>query len=150
MTLLFSKFTKKDFPEYKAWYEDAELNMRLGPMDDAWLEHVMNETDGCQYSVFHDKELVAVIGFKFPDSKHPAYFITDFAMKPNLRNKGIGSEILHELIKQHPLKPRQTWKAFVDIRNPRAKTFFEKNGWVCLSETPDKHGMLVLEFKDTN
>lgn len=144
-SLRFSTFTTKDFSEYKAWYEDAELNKRLGPMDDQWLDHVLHETDGCEYSVFRGKELVAVVGIKFPDPTHPAYYITDFAIKPHLRNQSIGSSVLRALIKLHKRKPGQSWKAFVDVRNSGAKSFFEKNGWICASETPDEHGMLTLE-----
>ena len=118
MPLHFAKFRREDFLEYKSWYEDADLNTHLGPMDEEWLEYVMKETDGCQYSVFGDKELIAVVGIKFPNAQHPAYYITDFAMKPSLRSQGIGSELLTELTKRHPLIPGQTWKAFVHIQNP--------------------------------
>jgi RimJ/RimL family protein N-acetyltransferase len=114
-------------------------------MDEEWLEHVLHETDGRQYSVFRGEELIAVIGIKFPTAQYPAYYITDFAMKPHLRSKGIGSEVLSELVRLHPLSMGQTWRAFVDIRNPRARAFFEKNEWICTSEKPDEHGMLTLE-----
>lgn len=144
MNVRFTKFTAEDFPEYKAWYEDAELNMRLGPMDDAWLDHILTENNGCQYSVFCEKELIAVIGILFPNPEHPAYYITDFAIKPALRNQGIGSEVLLELVKLHPLKRGETWRMFIDERNPRAKIFFERNGWNCVSEIPDEHGMVMM------
>jgi ribosomal protein S18 acetylase RimI-like enzyme len=147
MGLVIAQFTKKDFPIYKDWFEDTELNTRLGPMDDDWLEYVMNQVDGCQYSVFDENKLVAVIGIILPDEKHPAYYITDFAIRPDLRGKGVGSEVLRSFLKQFPLKPGQTWKTFVDTRNPRAKTFFESNGWVCQSEFPDKDGMFELQFQ---
>lgn len=145
MKLRFSTFTAADFSEYKAWYDDAELDKRLGPMDDKWLDHVMHETRGHQYSVFLGKDLVAVIGILLPDAEHPAYYITDFAMKPHLRNQGIGSQVLAKLMKLYSLKPGEEWRAFIDERNPRAKAFFEKNGWKCVSNTPDEHGMLLLE-----
>ncbi|MBI2524268.1 GNAT family N-acetyltransferase [Candidatus Peregrinibacteria bacterium] len=145
MKLRFSKFTAEDFPEYKTWYEDPALNKSLGPMDDKWLDHVMHETRGQQYSVFLEKELVAVMGILLPDAEHPAYYITDFALKPSLRNQGIGSEVLEELRKLYTLKPGETWRTFIDERNPRARAFFERNGWVCVSDTPDEHGMLLLE-----
>jgi len=146
MELRFSKFLGADFSKYKSWYKDAELNMRLGPMDDDWLKNVMDEQNGYQYSVFLDKELVAVIGILFPDTKHPAYYITDFAIKPNLRNKGFGSKILKEVIRKHSLKLGQTWKTFVNIKNPKAKLFFERNGWIS-SKEPDKDDMYTLELK---
>ncbi|MBI3336260.1 GNAT family N-acetyltransferase [Candidatus Peregrinibacteria bacterium] len=146
MNLQFSTFRVEDFPEYKSWYDDAELNKRLGPMDDEWLSHIMSERDGCEYSIFRDRELVAVTGLTFPTIEHPYYIVTDLAIKPHLRDQGIGSAILHELMRLHALQPGQSWKVFVDIKNPKAKLFFEKNGWICESETPDKHGMLTLTF----
>ena len=118
-------------------------------MDNKWLDHVMTATDECQYSVFCDKELVAVVGIIFPDAKHPSYYITDFALKPHLRNQGIGSEVLKELMNLHILKPGQSWKTFIDKRNPKAKSFFEKHSWICLTKTPDKHGMFTLKFTES-
>ncbi|MBI5156355.1 GNAT family N-acetyltransferase [Candidatus Peregrinibacteria bacterium] len=147
MKIHLAKFKEADFPEYKSWYKDADLNLRLGPMDDEWLEHVTKATDGSQYSFFRDEELIAVVGIKFPNNQYPAYYITDFAMKPGLRGQGIGTEVLSELIKQHVLEPDQTWRAFIDVKNPKAKIFFEKNGWACTTNEPDEHGMFMLELK---
>jgi hypothetical protein len=42
MELRFSKFRKEDFPELQTWYEDAELNTHLGPMDEEWLNCVLS------------------------------------------------------------------------------------------------------------
>ena len=117
-------------------------------MDNKWLDHVMQERGGHQYSVFLGKDLIAVIGILLPNAEHPACYITDFAIKPDRRNQGIGSQILMELLKLHTLKPGEMWRAFIDERNPRAKTFFEKNGWKCVSEIPDKHGMLMMDCGD--
>lgn len=145
-SLRLSKFAEEDFPEYRSWYDDAELNLRLGPMDDEWLECVLNETDGRQYSVFEDEELVAVIGVTFPAADHPACFITDLAVKPSRRRHGIGSRVLAELMTLHRLEPGQTWNAVVDVKNAGARRFLEKNGWRCVTPTPDAHGMLALEI----
>ena len=144
--LTFSKFKAEDFPEYKLWYKDALLNRELGPMDNEWLEHVLKETDGCEYSVFRDDELIAVVGIKYPVEQYPDYYLTDFAMKPDLRYQGIGSEVLQELMKLHPLKPGQSWKAVVNQRNEKAAAFFKKHGW-SVAEKPDKHGMLAMHYK---
>ncbi len=115
-------------------------------MDQEWLDCVMAETNGYHYSVFLEGELVAVLGIKFPDSKHPDFHLTDITVKPDLRNKGIGSQVLDELLKRHLLKPGQSWKTVVNINNPKAKSFFEKNGWVCVSKRPDKNSMITLIY----
>lgn len=146
MTLKFSLFAAADFPEYASWYEDVELNERLGPMDEAWLEAVLHVKDGCTYAVFREKELVAVIGITFPDAEHPAYHITDFAVKPNIRNRRIGSRALDELLNMHGRDEVRTWRAFVDAKNEKAASFFERNGWTRMSKKPDTDGMIMLEY----
>ncbi len=112
-------------------------------MDDEWLEHVMKEENGLQYSVFSGKDLVAVVGMIPPMEKYPDYYLTDFAIKPDLRDQGIGSTVLRELIQLHPLV---SWKAVVNVRNTKASSFFKKNGW-SVAEKPDEHGMLAMEYK---
>ena len=146
MRLRFEIFKTDHFTEYRSWYEDSDLNKTLGPLDQEWLDCVLKQENGCQYSVFDESELVAVVGIDFPDSKHPIYFISDIAVKPSLRERGIGSQTIDDLIEMHKLKPGQSWVASVDEKNPRAKSFFEKKGWVAKSETPNQHGMLELRF----
>ena len=73
--MTFAKFIQTDFPEYKSWYNDTELNMRLGPMDDDWLEHVMNAKDSYQHSVllnltFVTKVSAALYSKNFSDNTH--------------------------------------------------------------------------------
>lgn len=148
MNLTFSRFAAADFDEYTSRYDDTALNMHLGPMGKAWLESVLSQTNGIDYSIFLEGELVAVIGFMYPDAAHPFYFITDFAIKPHLRSRGIGSAVLRELLHLHPLKPSHYWRTVVDVNNPQAKSFFEKNGWACLTQASDEHGMLTLEWRN--
>ena len=147
MVLKFIEFTAADFPEYRSWYEDPELNKHLGPpIDQEWLDYVMAWSDGCEYSVFDVGELVAVVGIWFPTAEHPTYTISDLAVKPQLRGRGIGSQVLADLMTLHKLSSGQSWAAYVHVSNPRAKSFLEKHGWLCKCEVPDEHGMLHLTF----
>ncbi len=41
MELVFRRFQQTDYPEYAAWFVDAELDRQLGPMDQAWLDAVL-------------------------------------------------------------------------------------------------------------
>jgi len=95
------KFKPEDFEEYKSWYKDVNLAKELGPMDKEWLNAVLKEKDGQEYSAFNKENLVAVVGIKFPNTEHPYYFITDIAVKPSLKNQGIGSQVLQKLIELH-------------------------------------------------
>lgn len=151
----FKIFKKEDFPEYLSWYQDPELNRRLGPMeeDDEWLQHTLEEQNdpnnhgGCTYSIFQNEKLVSVLGIVYPDQEGPNYGITNIAVKPQLRSKGIGNLVLKKLIQLHPLKEGQVWKAYVDESNPKAKLFFESNGWRCDSESPEHNNMFMLEYR---
>jgi len=151
MSFKIVRFTAADLPEYRSWYEDPELNERLGPpVDQEWLDCVMDLTDGCEYSVFDDSVLVAVVGIWFPTAEHPRYTISDLAVKPQLRGRGIGSRALAGLMRLHRLDPGQSWAAHVHVGNPRAKSFLEKHGWVCQCAVPDDHGYLELTFSGSD
>jgi ribosomal protein S18 acetylase RimI-like enzyme len=141
--LRFTPFRSEDFAEYKRWYDDADLNAHLGPMDESWLQAVLHENNGREYAVFSGSELIAVVGIKFPTPEHPSHYITDFAIKPHLRSKGIGSQVLRALLKMYP--HHTGWRSFVDAKNLRAQKFFRSNGWQEVSEEPDDHGMVELE-----
>ena len=147
MAFEFQAFAAADFPEYQSWYADHELNQRLGPMDNAWLNDVLTNSAGCTWSVRQSNELVAVIGVVLPDADHPCYCITDFAVKPKLRNQRIGSVVLAQLLQQHELAPHQYWQAYVDQRNPKALAFFTTNGWQVSANTPDETGMWKVTYR---
>ncbi len=149
MKLTFARFAPEHFAEYQSWFDDPDLNRALGPqVDQEWLDCVMSETDGCQYAVCEAGEVVACVGIKFPDPEHPTYTITDIAVKPQRKGRGIGAQVLAELMRLHPCKSRQSWVAFVDEHNPKAKSFLEKCGWLCESEAADEHGMLEMRFTE--
>lgn len=142
-------FKREDFEEYQSWFADPELNKHLGPMEieDSWLEYVLsNNPEGCEYSVFINQKMVAEVGILFPNSDNPSFFITNLAVNPELRNQGIGSAVLKELVQLHPLKVGQSWKAFVDAENHMAIAFLEKNGWQRLSNIADESNMYDFEF----
>ena len=121
----FQIFKKEDYPEYYSWFHDSDLNKQLGPLkkeNEEWLQYVLDEQAGLTeyrgrtYSVFLKKKLVSVIGIIFPDEENLAYVITSIAVKPQLRNKGIGRKVLKDIIQLHPLKGKQYWIAHVDSK----------------------------------
>lgn len=146
MNLKLVPFERAHFPEYKSWYKDVELNTHLGPMDDEWLEHVLDDEHGCEYSVVQEEKMVAVVGITFPVPDHPYYFLTDLAVHPNSRGTGIGSKALQLLMQKFPLQEGETWRVVINQQNTKAQSFFEKNGWQLISNEPDEHGMLMFMF----
>lgn len=147
--LILTKFRKKDYEEYLSWFEDPELNARLGPMQagDGWLEQVLQQTDGCEYSVFRDGELVAEVGIYYPDESHPWYTISNVVVKPSLRGQGIGKEAIQALMSLPELQQDVGWRAFVDVDNATAKHFFESMGWVCLSSPTEDDEMFMFAIR---
>lgn len=143
--LVFEKFEAEHFPEYQSWYEDPELNRHLGPMDHVWLDDMLEEPHGREFSVFRGEELVAVVRVYYPDPD-PFYYISEFAVKPGLRKQGIGSLVLEHLMETLPLANRYSWRALVHDNNQAARTLFEKHGFVSTFASPEDDGMHYYEY----
>jgi len=146
MHVRLSPFREEDFAEYASWFDDAELNTHLGPMDQAWLDATLALTTGATYSAFQDDKLVGVIGIVYPSEQFPFYVITELATKPSLRRSGIGAGILDALFALHPLETRRHWKAYVADKNAVAKAFFETQGWRATGPA-NEAGMVTYEYQ---
>lgn len=135
-------FEKKDFEAYRSWYADPNLNRELGPMDQQWLEHVMDEMPRRQYSFIEDEVLAAVIGTEGPKPNEIAWFITDIAVHPERKRNGIATRALNLLIEEHREHSTcpESWIAWVDAKNIAALKFFRRLGWNH-SEHPDAENM---------
>ena len=123
----FTKFGPEYFDEYRHWFADATLARALGPApDEEWLEHIQHDDSGSQFAVLAAGELVAVVGIVFPIEEAAYSVITDFAVRPNLRKTGVGTQVLDQLLTVQPPGP---WRAYVEKTNVAAKQFFQQNGW---------------------
>ncbi len=112
--------------------------------DDEWLNHVLRETMGKEFSFFMGEELIAVVGILFPTQNEQAFYITDFAVKPNQQGKGVGSAVLTYLLSLHKVETVKIWKVYVNKRNKLAQKFFEKNKWDHIDTPPEKE-MLQMQ-----
>lgn len=137
-------FHQDHFKEFKSWSCDAEFHRRLGPINDEWLNFVINEKSGRQYSVFDDGKLVAVVGIVLPDDMHNFYVLTDLSVSPLLKSKGIGSSALKKVLEiyQNDIKP---WKTYIEIDNEAAIRLFKKNGWTTNGEI-DENSMICFNL----
>lgn len=122
------RFAASDFATYRAWYADPPLDRHLGPMDEAWLAHVLTDTEGEQWTVRADDALVAVIGLT-PDADAGAWVITDLAVDPARRRQGLGRRALQVLLADPSVRRRDRWLAYVAEDNPSARAFFDALGW---------------------
>lgn len=129
----FRPFLRDDFAEYRAWYDDPQLNEQLGPMDEEWLEYVLADRGGEQLCFFEESRLVAVIGLA-EDPDVDAWVISDIAVNPALRGQGIGRRALQLLLEHPRYRRRRIWQAYVTEDNPAARAFFARLGWHCVAE----------------
>jgi ribosomal protein S18 acetylase RimI-like enzyme len=150
MKLEFRPFQEEWYPEYAAWFADAELNRRLGPMDLEWLDATlsMREAAGMTWAIFREGELVAVIETAFdPDAPQRAA-ITALATKPHLRRQGIGRAVLEQLLEMHYSKGIHEHWAHLAASNQAARNLLEGCGFKVISDIPNEHGYIEFERHD--
>ncbi|ULN45455.1 GNAT family N-acetyltransferase [Mycolicibacterium goodii] len=123
------RMTRADWEWISEWFGDEELNARLGPLDDEWLEHVLSERDGVQLVVTAaGGAAVALVGCAW-DPAGEAHVITDLAVCPWMRRSGIGGRALTSVLTWAAHPPTKRWIAFVDPDNHAAFEFFSANRW---------------------
>ncbi|MGB3481420.1 MAG: GNAT family N-acetyltransferase [Mycobacterium sp.] len=121
--------TRADWGWISAWFGDEELNRRLGPLDDEWLEHVLSETEGVQLVVNGADGTPAALAGCAWDGSGSEHAITDLAVCPRMRRSGIGRRALLSVVTWAGHPPTKGWVAYVDPDNPGAFEFFSANGW---------------------
>lgn len=139
-------FLASDCPEYLSWFRDPELDRQLGPMDEAWLAHVLAARDAVQLAAVGAEELLAVVGVHFATSEFPWLYLTDFAVRPNLRRTGIGRIVLARLLGWPEFAAVAQWRTGVLAGNPAALLYFERAGWRRTGEVDAESGMIELGF----
>lgn len=149
MKLEFRRFQRKEYPEYTAWFQNEELNNRLGPMDTDWLEAVLSqpETQGITWAIYGAEEFVAVVETAFDPDGHLPTAIPAIAVKPELQGKGIGKAVLQQVLAMHQARGKSDHIAFVATDNLAARKLLESVGFVATSQEPDSHG--YVEFHRT-
>ena len=123
------RFAAADFATYRAWFGDAELDRRLGPIDDAWLDHVLAERDGRQYVALDAGRIVAVVGVLLPQPADPWGALTDLAVAPARRGTGIGRRVVAALLARPELAAVAEWRAWVEGDNAAALALLDACGW---------------------
>lgn len=149
MNLVFRRFQQEDYPEYAAWFIDPELNRRLGPMDQEWLDAVLTEPEsaGITWAVLRDAELVAVVETVFDHQNHKPAGITAMAAKPSLRRQGIGTAVLRQILSQHQSRGIAEHVAYIAIDNLAGQRCIERVGFVPVSTEPNEHGFIEYRHR---
>ncbi|WP_236171696.1 GNAT family N-acetyltransferase [Pseudomonas pseudonitroreducens] len=140
-------FQAEDIPPYESWFDDPVLYAQLGPMDRYWLEQVLNNPETAQYSILRGGLLVAVVGICLPSPAHPYYFVTDLAVRPQLRGSGIGRAVMALVMGRPELQSSPLWRASVRPDNLGALAFLIKLGWTRLEMGNPFDELLEFEFR---
>lgn len=120
---------RSDWHWISGWFRDAELDCRLGPVDEEWLEHALADRDGVQLVLEDgDGRPVALVGCVW-DRSGVEHGITDLAVNPQLRGLGIGREAVTSTLAWAWHPAAKHWIAFVDVDNAAAFNFFSAIGW---------------------
>ena len=128
----FSLFEKEDYLTYQKWFDDPWLNKALGPIDEEWLDYVLSTKEGAQYCIWEKEELIVVIGLVWGNKKHRYHTLSDFAVRPSLRGKGLGVEVMTYFLQAVQLPEELPIHAHVMPDNKGAFQFFSKLGWKVL------------------
>lgn len=145
-SIVSRRFEARDYQLYKKWFSDPELNLQLGPMDKEWLNHVLTDQSGAQYSFFSSGIFIAVAGVLFPDAEHDCYYLTDIAVKPDLRSRGIGAKVIKKLLMHAELREAHNWRASVSVGNLAGLRLLENTGWNRLLIQNDKDELIMFEL----
>ena len=121
------------------------MEKHLGSIDKEWLKYVLEAPGQKEYAVFWEGEMVGEVGITLPETDFPYFAITNIAVNPDFQRKGLGSQILTDLMTLHLANNETGWISNVHRSNQFAQTFFEKNGWQKAYE--DEDGMISYIFK---
>jgi GNAT superfamily N-acetyltransferase len=149
MDLEIKRFRRGHYPEYASWFVDPELNRHLGPIDMDWLHAVLSqsEAEGATWAVFHDGDLVAVIGTVFdPQNQFPSV-ISAIAVKPSLRRQGIGTAVLQRILLLDQCKGSVEHMAYISAENPAGQRCLFKAGFAPMASEPNEHGYLAFRYR---
>jgi ribosomal protein S18 acetylase RimI-like enzyme len=142
-------FVREDFEPYRLWFVDPVLDRELGPMDNHWLEYVLNENPPKEFCFFENDKLVAVIGTELPEPETASWYITAIAVDPTRKREGIGRRAIETLIENHSTQTSapQKWTAFVSKTNIGARRFFRELNWFeSVEAEPDDMFKFSLEM----
>jgi N-acetylglutamate synthase-like GNAT family acetyltransferase len=144
MQLQFQLFNTTHLPEYKKWFKDPEIKRYLGDVDEEWLKYVETKANQLEFAVFHDDRMVGEIGIVLPIEEEAYNVITNLAVNPLYRSRGIGKMILSQALKLDIADLSIHWVAFVEPLNWKARKLFSQSGW---DKTPAEEADDMIRFE---
>ncbi|MTB49481.1 GNAT family N-acetyltransferase [Lewinella sp. W8] len=138
--LHFRKFAKEDFSWYASWFRDEEMATFLGEVDQEWLASVLSGEEGMELVVMQDGIVVGEVGIVYATADHPYHVISNVAVNPANRNKGIGLQLLREIVLLPELGGKEI-RAYLSKNNGSAIRVFRRAGW---KDGTEEGGMLTF------
>lgn len=123
------KLRREDWQWIQQWFQDDVLNDELGPLDEEWLDHVLNEVEGVQLVAESRGRPVGLIGCIWGNGKELPHAITDIAVASDLRRTGLGQRVVAGVLNWEGHPSARSWVAYVMPDNDRACRFFTHIGW---------------------
>lgn len=124
------RIERGDWSWLKMWALDTELDLRLGPIDLEWFDHVLGDDQGVELVVEDARGVpIGLVGCVW-DPSGVAHVISGIAAHPEHRRAGLGRRALLAALSWNGHPAANIWVAFIDEGNAAARAFFHRVGWV--------------------
>lgn len=139
--LVFARFEADDLAEYQSWFTDGELSRRLSFPDERWFSYLGADHVACWAVKSGAGEMVAVVQ---ADREEDGAGFFDIALRPQLRGRGLGRQVLDAFI-SGPARTYRELRATVEPDNHASIAMVRRCGfrqW----ESPDEDGFLQFSL----
>lgn len=144
MHITFRPLKNDDLPELRSWFEDAELSRRLSFPTDEWFAYVtVGDAARCWVALVVDR-IVAEVQVDREDSER-GYL--DFAVRPNLRGKGVGAAVLSKFL-TGPGRAYSVLEGRIEPDNLASVSCCQRCGFVMLPER-DADGFIQAIYRSS-
>jgi GNAT superfamily N-acetyltransferase len=145
-TLKIKTVTPDDSDAVLKVYRQCEDFLALGPQPKASLEMVLQDIEeakkkgGVFRGIYYDEKMIGVVSYVRGgfEGKAEVAFISLLMIAAPYRQKGIGQEVVKriekEILKNSQIK---LILSAVQVNNPDARRFWEKNGYRVISGEPE-------------
>lgn len=124
------RVTEEDWKWLAGWAADPVVDHELGPLDRAWLEHVLAEDTGVELVITDCcGRPLALVGCVW-DPSGRSHVISDIAVDPSRRRAGLGRRAIDAALAWNGHPYAAEWTAYVSPENTAALRFFSEIGWL--------------------
>ncbi|SMF30080.1 putative beta-lysine N-acetyltransferase [Desulfovibrio gilichinskyi] len=133
--LSIRKLTKADSSSLATLYKEVFSTYPFPVHDAEYIENEINQ-NGCFYGVFHKEEL---IGAASAEAGHDGWSVelTDFAVRPEYRKKGIAGTLLHRLEEESLVAGKMCFFTIARACSYGINSLFAKAGYTYSGTIPN-------------